>query len=68
MNGKDYEHERLVERNGKLYDAAWKSAFLSGMMMPLMTFIGTSPTSSSASSVVHWPCPAQSVSAPSLPS
>ncbi|MDD5799087.1 MAG: ABC transporter transmembrane domain-containing protein [Coriobacteriales bacterium] len=23
-----------------LYDAAWKSAFLSGMMMPLMTFIG----------------------------
>lgn len=40
MNGKDYEHERLVERNGKLYDTAWKSAFLSGMMMPLMTFIG----------------------------
>lgn len=40
MNGKAYEHKRFVKRNGKLYGAAWKSAFLSGMMMPLMTFIG----------------------------
>lgn len=26
--------------NAKLYDSAWKSQFLSGMMMPLMQFIG----------------------------
>jgi len=26
--------------NGTLYDVAWKSQFLSGMMMPVMTFIG----------------------------
>ena len=26
--------------NAKLYDAAWKSQFLSGMMMPLMNFAG----------------------------
>ncbi|MBN2625976.1 MAG: ABC transporter ATP-binding protein [Spirochaetales bacterium] len=26
--------------NGKLYDSAWKSQFLSGLMMPLMTVIG----------------------------
>lgn len=28
------------EINGKLYDSAWKSQFLSGLMMPLMNFIG----------------------------
>ncbi|MBU3839941.1 MAG: ABC transporter ATP-binding protein/permease [Candidatus Ruminococcus intestinipullorum] len=26
--------------NGKLYDSAWKSQFFSGMMMPIMQFIG----------------------------
>ena len=26
--------------NGKLYDSAWKSQFFSGMMMPVMQFIG----------------------------
>ncbi|MDD3392096.1 MAG: ABC transporter ATP-binding protein [Bacilli bacterium] len=26
--------------NDKLYDSSWKSQFLSGMMMPIMTFIG----------------------------
>jgi len=26
--------------NDKLYDSAWKSQFLSGMMMPIMTFVG----------------------------
>ena len=25
---------------GKLYDSAWKSQFFSGMMMPVMQFIG----------------------------
>lgn len=28
------------ETNGKLYDSAWKSQFFSGMMMPIMQFIG----------------------------
>lgn len=26
--------------NGKLYESAWKSQFLSGMMMPIMQFVG----------------------------
>ncbi len=26
--------------NGKLYESAWKSQFLSGLMMPVMTFVG----------------------------
>jgi ATP-binding cassette, subfamily B, multidrug efflux pump len=28
------------EKNEKLYEAAWKSQFLSGLMMPIMQFIG----------------------------
>ncbi|MDD3173250.1 MAG: ABC transporter ATP-binding protein [Herbinix sp.] len=28
------------EKNDKLYESAWKSQFLSGMMMPIMQFIG----------------------------
>ncbi len=28
------------ETNGKLYESAWKSQFFSGMMMPVMQFIG----------------------------
>ena len=28
------------ETNGKLYDSAWKSQFFSGMMMPIMQFVG----------------------------
>lgn len=28
------------EKNEKLYESAWKSQFLSGLMMPVMTFIG----------------------------
>lgn len=28
------------EINGKLYDSAWKSQFFSGMMMPIMGFVG----------------------------
>ena len=27
--------------NGKLYESAWKSQFFSGMMMPIMQFVGT---------------------------
>ena len=42
---KAYNAERKVknvfnETNYKLYTSAWKSQFLSGLMMPLMTFIG----------------------------
>lgn len=28
------------EKNEKLYESAWKSQFLSGLMMPIMTFVG----------------------------
>ena len=31
---------RFNKINSRLYDSAWKSQFLSGMMMPLMMFIG----------------------------
>ena len=31
---------RFNRINGRLYDSAWKSQFLSGLMMPLMMFIG----------------------------
>lgn len=32
--------EKFDEINDTLYSSAWKSQFLSGMMMPIMTFIG----------------------------
>lgn len=36
--------ERAIEKfdgyNAKLYESAWKSQFFSGMMMPVMTFVG----------------------------
>ena len=37
------EHDVLTEferDNGKLYESAWKSQFFSGMMMPIMQFVG----------------------------
>lgn len=37
------EHDVIEEfdkTNGKLYESAWKSQFLSGMMMPIMQFVG----------------------------
>ncbi|MCL1820210.1 MAG: ABC transporter ATP-binding protein/permease [Oscillospiraceae bacterium] len=35
------EAKRVFEEiNGKLYDSAWKSQFLSGLMFPMMGFIG----------------------------
>jgi len=37
------EEESMLEfdqKNDKLYESAWKSQFLSGMMMPIMQFIG----------------------------
>ncbi|MCQ2419772.1 MAG: ABC transporter ATP-binding protein/permease [Clostridia bacterium] len=32
--------EEFDKANGKLYESAWKSQFLSGLMMPIMNFVG----------------------------
>lgn len=39
-NGEKEASKTFNRLNGKLYNAAWKSRFLSGLMMPLMTFVG----------------------------
>lgn len=40
FNGEDKAVEEFNDLNNTLYNSAWKSQFLSGMMMPIMTFIG----------------------------
>lgn len=40
FNGEAKSVETFDKINHTLYDSAWKSQFLSGMMMPVMTFIG----------------------------
>ncbi|WP_207706756.1 ABC transporter ATP-binding protein [Paraclostridium bifermentans] len=40
FNREDAAIAEFNELNDKLYESAWKSQFLSGMMMPMMTFIG----------------------------
>lgn len=40
FNGEEDAIKKFEEFNNKLYGSAWKSQFLSGMMMPIMTFIG----------------------------
>lgn len=40
FNGEEDAKVKFHEMNGQLYDSAWKSQFLSGMMMPIMTFVG----------------------------
>jgi ATP-binding cassette, subfamily B, multidrug efflux pump len=40
FNGEEESILKFDQSNNKLYDVAWKSQFLSGMMMPIMTFIG----------------------------
>jgi ATP-binding cassette subfamily B multidrug efflux pump len=40
FNGEEKSIKQFDKLNDKLYTAAWKSQFLSGMMMPLMTFVG----------------------------
>ena len=40
FNGEEEAVEKFEEINDTLYSSAWKSQFLSGMMMPIMTFIG----------------------------
>ena len=39
-NGEKLSREEFLTKSGRLYDAAWKSQFYSGLMMPLMIFIG----------------------------
>ena len=40
FNGEDESVERFDGFNDTLYDSAWKSQFLSGLMMPIMSFVG----------------------------
>ena len=40
FNGEDKAIEEFDKLSDTLYNSAWKSQFLSGMMMPIMTFIG----------------------------
>jgi ATP-binding cassette subfamily B multidrug efflux pump len=40
FNGEEESIQKFDESNNTLYDAAWKSQFLSGLMMPIMMFIG----------------------------
>lgn len=39
-NGEKEAIKIFEDINDRLYDSAWKSQFLSGLMMPIMTFIG----------------------------
>lgn len=39
-NASEKSIDNFKEINNKLYSSGWKSQFLSGLMMPLMTFIG----------------------------
>lgn len=39
-NGKKQSDKKFDELNEKMYRANWKSQFLSGLMMPMMNFIG----------------------------
>lgn len=39
-NGSNKAKEIFEKSNVSLYDSAWKSQFLSGLMMPLMSFVG----------------------------
>ncbi|UVI28446.1 ABC transporter ATP-binding protein [Paenibacillus spongiae] len=40
FNGEEESLKKFDVHNEKLYSSAWKSQFLSGMMMPIMSFIG----------------------------
>ena len=39
-SGEDVAKEQFRQMNQRLYDSAWKSQFLSGLMQPLMGFVG----------------------------
>ncbi len=40
FNGEERNVAEFTEYNNVLHDSAWKSQFLSGMMMPVMSFVG----------------------------
>lgn len=40
FNGEEEAISKFSGLNSELYDSAWKSQFLSGMMMPIMQFVG----------------------------
>jgi ATP-binding cassette subfamily B protein len=40
FNGEKDAIDKFKKLNEEVYDSAWKSQFLSGMMMPIMTFVG----------------------------
>jgi ATP-binding cassette subfamily B multidrug efflux pump len=40
FNGEEESIQKFDQSNDKLYDSAWMSQFLSGLMMPIMMFIG----------------------------
>jgi len=40
FNGEERSIHTFSDLNVKLYDTAWKSQFLSGIMMPMMNFVG----------------------------
>lgn len=40
FNGEDRSIKKFDELNNTLFDSAWKSQFLSGLMFPIMNFIG----------------------------
>lgn len=40
FNGEEKSIREFRELNGKLYDAAWKAQFMSGLMQPITGFIG----------------------------
>ncbi|MDC7245349.1 MAG: ABC transporter ATP-binding protein [Sphaerochaetaceae bacterium] len=40
FNGEEEQLESFIKTNEQLYDSAWKSQFLSGLMMPIMHAIG----------------------------
>ena len=40
FNAENYMLKKFNKQNEKLYDASWKSNFLSGLMHPIMAFIG----------------------------
>ncbi len=40
FNGEDKAVAEFDKLNGTLFESAWKSQFLSGMMMPIMSFVG----------------------------
>jgi ATP-binding cassette, subfamily B, multidrug efflux pump len=40
FNGEQKSVEKFDEYNDTLYDSAWKSQFLSGLLMPILSFVG----------------------------